>query len=91
MQCGFVLSFLGVFLSAYLIAGQTGKGERGKGSQLQENAKRAVINSFTVPFLLVPLSSGVSEILNLCRVIESCFYDRKGKGRSGRGGDSCER
>ena len=65
--------------------------ERGKGSQLQENAKRAVINSFTVPFLLVPLSSGVSEILNLCRVIESCFYDRKGKGRSGRGGDSCER
>ena len=59
--------------------------ERGKGSQLQENAKRAVINSFTVPFLLVPLSSGVSEILNLCRVIESCFYDRKGKGRSGSG------
>ena len=60
--------------------------ERGKGSQLQENAKRAVINSFTVPFLLVPLSSGESEILNLCRVIESCFYDRKGKGRSGREG-----
>lgn len=91
MQCGFVLSFLGVFLSAYLIASQTGKGDR-EGEPASRKREESGDKLLHCPISFSPFSSGVSEILNLCRVIESCFYDRKGKGRSGRqGGNSCER